>query len=107
MEPFAVPVPGIVTSPKAIIPTVISPVAPAKEDLSGQDRLSRNVAFAWGGYAVNLVAGFIMPRLISDRLGQTTLGIWDFAWSVVSYFGLVQLGVSGSVSRYVARYRAG
>jgi O-antigen/teichoic acid export membrane protein len=81
-------------------------VPDAKEDLSGQRRLGRNVAFAWGGYVVNIIAGFIMPRLISDRLGQTTLGVWDFAWSVVSYFGLVQLGLSGSVQRYVARYRA-
>ena len=79
--------------------------APAR-DVSGQHRLGRNVAFAWGGYLVNIVAGFIMPRLISDRLGQSTLGIWDFCWSVVSYFGLVQLGLSGSVQRYVAKYRA-
>jgi len=80
--------------------------AAAKEDVSGQSRFGRNVAFAWGGYLVNVVAGFIMPRLISDRLGQTTLGIWDFAWSFVSSFGLVQLGLSGSVQRYVAKYRA-
>jgi len=55
---------------------------------------------------VNVVAGFVMPRLISDHLGQTTLGIWDFAWSVVSYFALIQLNLGGSVNRYVARYRA-
>lgn len=76
------------------------------EDMTGRSRFSRNVVFAWGGYLVNVVAGFVMPRLISDRLGQTTLGMWDFAWSIVSYFGLVQLGLSASVDRYVARYRA-
>jgi O-antigen/teichoic acid export membrane protein len=75
-------------------------------DLTGRSRFGRNVAFAWGGFAVNVIAGFIMPRLISDHLGQVTLGIWDFAWSVVSYFGLVQLGLSASVDRYVQRYRA-
>ena len=80
--------------------------SPHEEDLTGQSRLARNVAFAWGGYLVHLVAGFVMPRLISDRLGQTTLGIWDFSWSVVSYFGLVQLGLGASVQRYVPRYRA-
>ena len=76
------------------------------EDVSGRSRFARNVAFAWGGHLVNIAAGFIMPRLISDRLGQTTLGIWDFAWSLVGYFGIVQLGLGGSVQRYVARYRA-
>jgi len=54
---------------------------------------------------VNVVAGFVMPRLISDHLGQTTLGIW-IRWSVVSYFALIQLNLGGSVNRYVARYRA-
>jgi O-antigen/teichoic acid export membrane protein len=88
--------------------TVNEPPAAAavEEDVSGQSRFGRNIVFTWGGYLVNVVAGFIMPRLISDRLGQTTLGVWDFAWSIVSYFGLVQLGLSGSVQRYVARYRA-
>lgn len=48
-----------------------------------------------------------MPRLISDRLGQTTLGIWDFAWSIVSYLGIVGcLGLGPSVQRYVPRFRA-
>lgn len=72
----------------------------------GRERFGRNVAFAWGGYMVNLVSGFVVPRLISDQLGQTTLGVWDFAWSFVAYFGLVQLGMGGSISRYVAYYRS-
>ncbi len=77
-----------------------------QEDLTGRSRIARNVAFAWGGYLVNVIAGFILPRLISDRLGQTTLGIWDFCWSLVGYFGLVQLGLGASIDRYVAHYRA-
>src|SRR5690606_12148260 len=80
--------------------------APRKADVAGRDRMGRNVAFAWGGYMVNVVTGFIVPRLISAQLGQTTLGIWDFSWSIVSYFGLVQLGLGSSVSRYVAKYRS-
>jgi len=54
----------------------------------------------------NEVAGFIMPRMIDRRLGQDLLGVWDFGWSLVGYFGLVQIGVQQSVNRYVARYRA-
>lgn len=73
---------------------------------SGRERFGRNVAFAWGGYMVNVVSGFIVPRLISDHLGQATLGIWDFSWSFIAYFGLVQLGMGNSTSRYVARHRA-
>jgi O-antigen/teichoic acid export membrane protein len=82
------------------------PVEDRLEDLTGRDRLVWNVIFNWAAYFVFIVAGFIMPRMIDRRLGQELLGIWDFAWSLVTYFGLVQLGVGSSVNRYVAKYRA-
>lgn len=50
--------------------------------------------------------GFILPRLMDRQLGQTTLGVWDFAWSCVSYFRLAQIGVAPATSRYLARFRA-
>jgi O-antigen/teichoic acid export membrane protein len=81
----------------------ISEAGPASD---GRDRFGLNVAFAWGAYMVNIISGFIVPRMISDHLGQTTLGIWDFSWSLVSYFGLVELGLGSSISRYVAYYRS-
>jgi O-antigen/teichoic acid export membrane protein len=77
-----------------------------QEDFTGRDRLVSNVIFGWGAHFVFIVAGFIMPRMIDRRLGQELLGVWDFAWSLVSYFGLVQAGIGSSVNRYVARYRA-
>jgi len=77
-----------------------------EEDLTGRDRLVSNVIFSWVAHLVFIVAGFIMPRMIDRRLGQDLLGIWDFAWSLVSYFGLVQAGVGSSVNRYIAKYRA-
>jgi len=80
-------------------------VEKVKEDLTGRDRLVSNVIFSWVGHFVFIVAGFILPRMIDRRLGQELLGVWDFAWSIVSYFNLVELGIGGSVNRYVARYR--
>jgi O-antigen/teichoic acid export membrane protein len=76
------------------------------EDLTGRDRLTWNVLFSWAGHLVFIVAGFIMPRMIDRRLGQELLGVWDFSWSLVHYFGLVQAGVGSSVNRYVAKCRA-
>ena len=81
------------------------PPAPA-EDMTGRSRMAWNVVASWAGHMVFVVAGFIMPRLIDRHLGQVELGVWDFGWSLVSYFGLVQVGVGSSVNRYVARYRA-
>ncbi len=75
-------------------------------DLTGRDRLVCSVLFNWGGHFVFIIAGFIMPRMIDRRLGQNLLGVWDFAWSLVSYFQLIGAGISSSVNRYVARHRA-
>lgn len=55
---------------------------------------------------MNVASGFVVPRLISDQLGQSVLGVWDLCWTFVAYFGLVQLGLGGSVGRYVSHYRA-
>ncbi len=77
----------------------------SREDLTGRDRLARNVLVSWAGHAVFVISGFIMPRLIDRNLGQEVLGTWDFAWSLVAYFSLVQAGIGSSVNRYVAKYR--
>ena len=78
----------------------------APKDLTGQDRITWNIFVSWAGQIVFIAFGFILPRLISDSLGQVSLGIWDFAWSIVSYMSLAMLGVGSSVNRYVASYRA-
>jgi O-antigen/teichoic acid export membrane protein len=75
-------------------------------DLTGRDRLAWNVLASWAGHAVIIVTGFIMPRFIDYHIGQTALGVWDFGWSVVTYFGLAQLGVGSATNRYVAAHRS-
>jgi O-antigen/teichoic acid export membrane protein len=47
-----------------------------------------------------------MPRLVDHELGQFSLGIWDFCWSIVSYLHMSSLGIGSSINRYVARFRA-
>lgn len=83
-----------------------SAVSSGTADLSGRKQMVGNVLASWGGYLVVVVAGFVMPWFIDRRLGTELLGVWDFAWSTVSYFGLVQMGIVGGVNRYVALHRA-
>jgi O-antigen/teichoic acid export membrane protein len=71
-----------------------------------QNRIARNVLASWGGHMMFIIAGFILPRYINDHIGQASLGVWDFSWSIVNYFGLATLGIGSSVNRYVAKYRA-
>jgi O-antigen/teichoic acid export membrane protein len=68
-------------------------------------RMARNLVFSWAGQVVSMVAGFVLPRSTDRNLGQAGLGVWDLGWSIVSYFGMAQLGLSSSVDRYVAKYR--
>lgn len=75
-------------------------------DPTGRGRLVKNVLSSWGGHFVMIAAGFILPRMINDSLGQSRLGVWDFSWSFVAYFGLAQGGIVSSINRYVARHRA-
>jgi len=86
--------------------TIVQPAAEAAEkiDRTGRSRLVSNVLFTWGGQMVFFVSGFIMPRLIDHKLGQEVLGVWDFSWSLVTYFRFVDMGVTASVNRYVARH---
>jgi len=94
------------TTAFAKVPVPIVSEAAGQLDLTGRGQMAWNVIISWAGQFVFIVAGFIMPRMIDRRLGQETLGIWDFSWSMVGYFGLIQAGVGSSVNRYVAKYRA-
>jgi O-antigen/teichoic acid export membrane protein len=86
--------------------TANAAAAEPAHDIHGRGRLARNIFTNWGAQAVQMVAGFVLPRMIDQRLGQATLGVWDLAWSLVVYFGLVQVGVTSSINRYVAYHRA-
>lgn len=68
-------------------------------------RFVRSVLSNWAFSLVELAVGFVLPRLISDRLGQELLGVWDVSWSLVFWVRWTNLGVIGAVTRYVARYR--
>lgn len=91
------------------MPAAITDQPPAaavvpEKDLTGRSRLVSNVLFTWAGQLVFFISGFIMPRLIDRKLGQDVLGVWDFSWSLVTYFRFVDMGVTASVNRYVARH---
>jgi O-antigen/teichoic acid export membrane protein len=86
--------------------TIKEPAAKPAEtvDRTGRSRLVSNVLFTWGGQMVFFVSGFIMPRMIKDKLGTEVLGVWDFSWSLIAYFRFVDMGVTASVNKYVAQH---
>lgn len=71
-----------------------------------EGRIARNVLANWAGHAVAIAAGFIIPRVIDNHLGQEHLGIWDLSWSLVHALPLLLCGTGTAVNRFVARQRA-
>lgn len=72
-----------------------------------ENSLTVGVLSNWASYGLLVISGFLVPRLISDRLGGAeVLGVWDFGWATAAYVNLLALGVAGACSRYVAHYRA-
>src|SRR5438445_228829 len=68
--------------------------------------VARNVIWNWAGMVVGLAVGVVVMPFLIHRLGQETYGLWILVGSLTNYFGLLDLGVRGSVGRYVAFYRA-
>jgi len=87
-------------------PSPSQPSAAAGGDVTGRDRLARSVIAGWLGQLAFIISGFVLPRLIHKELGLEILGVWDFGWSVVAYFALVQSGLISAINRSVARTRA-
>lgn len=76
------------------------------EDLTGQNRFAWNLLVSWSSQLVLIFSGFIMPRLVDEKIGQAALGIWDFGWAFVSYLTLVGLGMGACFNRYIAKHRS-
>lgn len=49
---------------------------------------------------------FIMAPLIVRALGNYDYGVWEIAFSVIGYMGILDLGLMPAIVRYVARYHA-
>jgi O-antigen/teichoic acid export membrane protein len=67
---------------------------------------TKNVIANWLWYLLVLASGFVIPRLISDRLGIEQLGAWDLGWTFVFFVRWFQLGITSSVNRFIARSQA-
>ena len=68
--------------------------------------IARNVIWNWAGVVTSMAAGFVVAPFLVRHLGNTTYGLWILIGSLTGYFGLLDLGVRGSVGRYIAFHRA-
>src|SRR6266852_6450116 len=69
-------------------------------------RIIRNVISNWGTYLLAMAINFFLSPYVVRRLGNTGYGVWTLILSLTGYLGLLDLGVRGAVTRYVAKFHA-
>jgi len=68
----------------------------------------RSTIANWAVFVVVAVVSFLMSPFIVHHLGDSAYGTWVLLGSFVGYLGLLDFGVRGAVTRYVAnQYAAG
>lgn len=69
-------------------------------------QIMRNILSNWGSFAIGAIIQFMMMPFLVRHLGDTQYGIWILIMSFTGFLGLFDFGVSGSVVKYVAEFRA-
>jgi O-antigen/teichoic acid export membrane protein len=64
----------------------------------------RNVLSNWAGFACSAAISLFLSPFVVHHLGNSGYGIWVLIGSLTGYLGLLNLGVRGAVTRYVARF---
>src|SRR5690242_3271093 len=65
-----------------------------------------NVLWNWGTFLFTVATTFVLSPYVVKSLGNTTYGLWVLLGSLVGYLGLLDFGVRGAVTRYVAKFHA-
>ena len=68
--------------------------------------LARNAAANWITFLFVAGVSFFLSPFVVHHLGNTSYGIWTVLTALVGYLGLLDFGVRGAVTRYVAHYHA-
>jgi O-antigen/teichoic acid export membrane protein len=64
----------------------------------------RNILSNWLSFFITAVVSFFLSPFIVRHLGNSGYGIWTLTMSVTGYLGLLDMGVRGAVTRYVAKF---
>jgi O-antigen/teichoic acid export membrane protein len=58
------------------------------------------------GKSINIVSWFFLTPFILGQLGASVYGLWILIGSLVAYTSLLDFGIAGAVTKYVAQYHA-
>ena len=69
-------------------------------------QLTRNLTSGWLLLVFEVAVAFLLTPFIIAKLGAGAYGVWALMISIVGYMGLIDIGIRGSVGRYVNHYLA-
>lgn len=69
-------------------------------------QIIKNILMTWAAYAATLGIGFLMSPFLVRHLGDSVYGVWVLVGSLVGYLGLLDFGITPSIVKYIAEYRA-
>jgi O-antigen/teichoic acid export membrane protein len=79
-------------------------------DESRRNQVARHVLLSslsnYVGKIINLGVWFFLTPYILSQLGESVYGLWALVGSVVAYGFLLDVGINGAVTKYIAEYRA-
>lgn len=87
----------------------MSTLAQTTEIQPSPDRRQRflsNVLWSWAGVAFNLLIGFVLSPYVIRKLGADGYGAWALLFSLIGYYGLLDLGFKSALVRYSAYFKA-
>src|ERR1700694_4376109 len=70
------------------------------------ERFVVNVLWNWLQVGITLFSAAILSRYIIKKLGPEGYGLWQLSYSMIGYYGLLDLGFRSAVIFYSARHRA-
>ncbi len=76
----------------------------ASKPHTSKSRVVTNVISNWGVYALAMGVNFFLSPYVVHRIGNAGYGVWTLILSLTGYLGLMDLGVRGAVTRYVAKF---
>ena len=68
--------------------------------------VARNLGTRYAAICTDAAIGLVLLPFNVHHLGQTAWGLWMLTASVTAYFSILDLGYGGSITRFVAQYRA-
>ena len=67
-------------------------------------KIARNIAANYFGVAGQIIIAFFLAPFLVHTLGDTQYGIWSIVAALSGYMSLLDLGIAGALTRYVALY---